>query len=153
MKKSAYLYNNEGLASVAIGYFMKLQGITTLTKALLILPFVFHEPTVRKLKGRSYKRSLEEFIVKNPECIINFNMRFQDFLPITINSISILNDINVIRIVNDSLHFNYENDFSPELSSSIGSRAKNIFKAIDVLNELMKDQDSSSFYLKLKIEL
>jgi hypothetical protein len=119
----------------------------------LILPFVFHEPTVRKLKGRSYKRSLEEFIVKNPECIINFNMRFQDFLPITINSISILNDINVIRIVNDSLHFNYENDFSPELSSSIGSRAKNIFKAIDVLNELMKDQDSSSFYLKLKIEL
>lgn len=153
MSKSAYLYNNEGLASVAIGYFMKLHGVTTLSKAMLILPFVLHEPTVKKLKGRSFKRSLEEFILKNPECIINFNTRFQDFLPITINAISILNDINVTQIVNDSLYYKRATNFSPELASNIGLRAKNIFKAIDVLDELMRDQDSSSFYLKLKIEL
>ena len=80
-------------------------------------------------------------------------MRFQDFLPITINAISILNDINVTQIVDDSLYYNPTTKFSPELASNIGLRAKNIFKALDVLDGLMRDQESSSFYLKLKIEL
>lgn len=153
MKDSGYLYNNEAIACVAIGYFLKQHKMISISKVLFVLPFILHEPTVKKLRSKSYKRSLEEFILKNPECLINFNKRFHDFLPLTINAITILNDINIVTIKKDKIFYNYKSLFSPENSINIGNRAKNFFPAIDQLNELMQEQDSNSFYLKLKIEL
>ncbi|QZE14953.1 hypothetical protein K4L44_03755 [Halosquirtibacter laminarini] len=127
--------------------------VTSIAKALIVLPLVLHEPTMKKLKGRSFKRSIEEFIIKHPECLITFNKRYEDFLPISVNSITILNAINVTRIEKEALLYNIGANFSPENSIKIGKRAKNIFQAIDSLNELIKDEETHSLYLKLKIQL
>ena len=153
MKFNSYLYNNEALASIALGYFLKKQGIISIAKVLLVLPFVLHEPTVKKLKCQSFKRSLEEFILKHPECLLNFNGRFLDFLPLAINALTLLNAMKVIRIKRDMICFNYDSSFFHEYPKNIGARANNMFPAIDVLYELMQDQNINSFYLKLKIEL
>jgi len=153
MKQSGYLYNNEAIASIAIGYFLKKHGATSIAKSLLILPFILHEPTLKKLRGSSFKRSLEEFILKHPECLNNFNNRYLDFLPLSINSITLLYEIGVIKIERDKIIYNYSVSFAPEKSNTIGLRAAKMFSAIDVLHELMQNQDTNSFYLKLKIVL
>jgi len=153
MKQIGYLYNNEAIGSIAIGFFLKLKGKSSISESLLILPFVLHNPTVKKLRNNSLKRSLEEFILKNPECLINFNSRYIDFLPLSINCILLLNDLGVIKIHRDQLYYNDSIIFSPEDSNTIGTRAKYIFPALDALNEIMVDQDEDSLYLKLKIVL
>jgi hypothetical protein len=148
------IYNNEAIAAVAIGYFM--QGHTKIehAKALFVLPFVLHDPTANRLRSRSYKRSLEEFIVSNVDCVINFNDRFIEYLPLTINAITILEAINVIKIDKHYLHFNNTNlVFNPQYDSSLGDRAKKVMKAVDGLREIMFLEDTSSFYLKLKVLL
>lgn len=148
------IYNNEAIAAIAIGYFM--QGHTTLehAKALFVLPFVLHDPTAYKLRSKSHKRSLEEFIVNNVDCVINFNDRFIEYLPLTINAITILEAINVIKIDKKYLHYNNSNlVFNPQHEFSIGERARKIMKAVDGLREMMFLEDTNSFYLKLKVLL
>lgn len=153
MQQTGYIYNNEALASVVLGYFLKRYGTISIPKLVLVLPFVLHSPTVRRLRSNSNKRSLEEFILKNSECLINFNSRYFDFLPLSINSITILKEMEVISIHGDRINYNQYSSFSPERSNKIGSRSQNIFPALDVLIELMKGQDVNSFYLKLKVVL
>ena len=150
---SASINNNEALATVAIGYLLKLSGTMTAAKAMLILPFIFHPPTVRKLRGNSLKRSLEELIVKNPECFISFNARFVDYLPLSVNAVTILQETNLVTVLRDQITFNYATDFSPEYTRKIGKRAGDFLPAIEALSDIFKEQSENSLYLKLKIEL
>ena len=153
MKQSGYLYNNEAIAAIAIGYFMKLHKEIEVAKILCVLPFILHEPSVKKLRNQSNKRSLEEFITKNTECVIGFNSRFLDFLPLSINVITILAESRIIAIEKDRLVFNDASPFSPDNFSGIGNRAKNFFPAIRELHQLMLNEKTNSFYLKLKVTL
>ncbi len=97
---------------------------------------------------------MEEFIIKNVDCIINFNSRFEDYLPLTINSITILREIGLINIDRHNISFN---NAGPELKSltgkNLGSRIQDIFKANEFLSDLMKVEKVNSFYLKLRIAL
>lgn len=145
--------NNEALASIAIGYMAKKYGVISAAKSMLILPFILHPQTVRKLRGSSLKRSLEEFIVKNPECFTSFNARFLDYLPTSVNTLTILREMKIIEIQRDQIKFNYHSNFSPEYARTIGKRAADLFTAVDALVEIFRDQNENSLYLKLKIEL
>lgn len=151
MGGSKYLYNNEAIACVAIGYLLRTHKMLPIAKLVLILPFVLHEPTCKKLRGRSNKRSLEEFILKNPECVMNFSARYLDFLPLSINAVTILYEMGVINIKGNKVHYNHSSSFHPERFELIGQRARNIFPALDSLHEIMQSQDVNSFYLKLNI--
>ncbi|MEJ5092716.1 hypothetical protein GEO21_21975 [Sphingobacterium faecium] len=146
--------NNEALATIALGYLFKIHGPISAAKAVLILPFIFHPPTVKKLRNNSEKRSLEEFILKNPECFFSFNARFIDQLAVSINAITILQEIQVISILRDKINFNCNSKFEPEyFQRKIGKRASNFLYAIEKLSDLFIDQNENSLYLKLKIEL
>ncbi|MET3606885.1 hypothetical protein ABIC74_000727 [Mucilaginibacter rubeus] len=145
--------NNEALASIAIGYMTKKYGVISAAKSMLILPFILHPQTVRKLRGSSLKRSLEEFIVKNPECFTSFNARFLDYLPTSVNTVTILREMNIVQIHRDQIKFNYQSNFSPEYTRVVGKRAIDFFSAIDALVEIFRGQNENSLYLKLKIEL
>jgi len=155
MMQSSYLHNNEALAAVSIGHFLSLQRQIEFSKLLFILPFVLHEPSVKRLRSSSYKRSLEEFIIKNIDCVINFNSRFEDYLPVTVNSVTILREIGVISVDGTLIRFNpdFEELFLPEENDSVGDRASDIFKANKSLHKLMQIETTESFYLKLRILL
>jgi len=152
MNNTNYSYNNEAIATVALGYFMSVKSEVELAKILFVLPFILHEPCLRKLKNSSNKRSLEEFIIKNPETMMGFNTRYFNYLPLSINSITILSETKIIEVVNDVLSFNGSSTFNP-LNNPIGKRAKELFKGIDQLQDIMSSETSASFYLKLKITL
>ena len=153
MQSSRYLYNNEALASVTLGYFVKKYGTISVPKLMLVLPFVLHGPTLRCLRNKSNKRSLEELILKNNECFVNFNARFLDFMPLFINTLTILGELNIISIRNNEIHYNMSSLFSPNDFSNLGNRAQEILDALDALIVIMREQDVSSLYLKLKVVL
>lgn len=148
--KSIYIFNNEALASVVFGYLLEQYRCIETAKSLLILPFVFHEPTLRNLNSASNKRSIEEFIAQYPTSIIEFNSRFLAYLPLAINSIAILEMADVISITKDELQFNATREFSPK---DIGQRASRVFRGINKLMPLMVEETVNSLYLKLKIQL
>lgn len=148
--KSQYIFNNEAIASVAFGYFISINKQVSFAKAVLFFPFVLHDLTVKRLNSSSYKRSIEEFIVQYPSCLVNFNTRFLDFLPLAINSITILNEAKVITIHQDEILYNDESNFLPK---SAGKRIEKIIKATEALSILLMQEKTSSLYLKLKIRL
>lgn len=152
MIQNNFRFNNEAIASISIGYFLRIHGSVEITKLLFILPFVLHEPTVKRLRNQAFKRSLDEFILKNPDVILGFNARYFAYLPLSMNSLTILKEMEIISVEKDIIKFNYKSRFDPEYAP-VGSRAIQLFGAIDNLCQLMIYETSSSFYQKLKITL
>lgn len=148
-----YIYNNEAISSIALGYFMSKVKVISINKFMLVLPFVLHEQTLNQLNNNSINRSLEELIIKKPLLLSNYNSRFKDFLILTINSVTILNELDVITLDREFIYYNEKSSFNKNNMRDIGNRIKKIMKGIDNLIDIIKSQDSNSLYLILKIEL
>ena len=76
-KNIGSIYNNEAIASLALGLCIRNLKVISIPKTMLILAFLLHEPTAKKLRSISLKRSLEEFVLKNPEVVMGFNWIYQ----------------------------------------------------------------------------
>lgn len=148
-----FIYNNEAISTIALGYFMSKVGVISIPKFMLVLPFVLHEQTLKQLNNNSINRSLEELMIKKPLILSNFNSRFKDFLPITTNSVTILNELGIIKLDRQYIYFNEESNFNNRELNEIGTRVKKIMKGIDSLIEIIANNDTNSLYLTLKIEL
>lgn len=147
---SQYIFNNEAIAAVAIGHLARINKELPFAKAVLYLPFLLHEPTLRRLNSISNKRSIEEFIAQYPDALVNFNARFLDFLPLTLNSITILYEAGVISISQEHIVYNERSDFSP---FKVGNRAERVIRACRAISLLLQEENVNSLYLKLKIQL
>lgn len=148
-----YIYNNEAISSIALGYFMSKVGVISINKFMLVLPFVLHEQTLKQLNNNSINRSLEELIIKKPLLLSNFNSRFKDFLILSTNSVTILNELEVIKLDRKFIYYNEQSSFNKNNMRDIGKRIDKIMKGIDNLINIITAQDSNSLYLILKIEL
>lgn len=146
-------YNNEALASVCIGHYISLCSQVSLPKAMLVLPFLFHEQTARRLRGTSNKRSLDEFIIGNTECLINFNKRYIDFLPVSVNAIALLSEMTIIELSEKVIRLRDNTDFNPSFYSNLGKRAKSLLSSAEGLFPILQQEPDWSAYLKLKITL
>lgn len=153
LKNNLFIYNNEAISTIALGYFMSKVKVISIPKFILILPFVLHEQTLRQLNNNSINRSLEELIIKKPLLLSNFNSRFKDYLPLSINSVTILNELKVIKLDREYIYFNEESNFRTRDLTDIGTRIHKITKGLDNLIEIITNIDNNSLYLTLKIEL
>lgn len=153
LKNNLFIYNNEAISTIALGYFMSKVRIISLPKFMLVLPFVLHEQTLKQLNNNSINRSLEELIIKKPLILSNFNSRFKDFLPLSINSVTILNELGIVQLDREYIYFNEKSIFNKRDLNEIGDRIKKIMKGIDSLIEIITNDDNNSLYLTLKIEL
>ncbi len=148
--RANYLYNNEAVSTVAIGHFIRTHKMVDIATILMILPFVLHEPSVKRLNSIANKRSLEEFIVMYPDCLVNLNSRFLDFLPLAINAITILSEGKTIQINRDKVFFIGDEEYNLEKS---GKRIQKNVKANMALSSLFELEKTSNIFLKLKIQL
>lgn len=153
IKNNLFIYNNEAISAIALGYFMSRVRVITIPKFMLVLPFILHEQTLKQLNNNSINRSLEELVTKKPLLLANFNSRFKDFLPLSVNSITILNELQIIKMDRQYIYFNEESNFNPYSSKDIGNRIKKIMKGLDRLIGIITSADSNTLYLTLKIEL
>ena len=108
---------------------------------------------MKVLKSKSTKRSLEEFIIKNLDVITNFNSRFEDYLPLSINCLTLLVESKIVRLEGCNVIFNDSDKDHFAATNSLGSRANDIFLANEIVSQLMKIESTSSFYLKLRVVL
>lgn len=150
---SHFIYNNEAIGAIGIASVIKHCQSLSYSKSLLILPFLFHEDTVSTLKrSNSIIRSSEEMMVKKVNNFGNFNARYYSLLPISINSLMLLNHIGEIIITEKHILNSLQNKID-YTNLTLGKRAQNIIKASPKLAELLLNEDDKSLYLNLRIQL
>jgi len=145
-----YFYNNIGICSSAlVATLQEFDREVELTKLFLIMPFLSHKQLTNYLsRGNVNILSLDSLLIDKKSYFTNFNKRFYQSLPLTINTLQYLNDIEIIQIEKNKVTLlkNIQYD------STMGKRAEKIYKAskniVKILNE-----SNEKLYLNLRIEL
>ena len=91
-------FNNIGICATAIAAILNREKYISLTKALLIMPLVMHDSTLRFLAKQNVRgRRVAAFASMNPEFVANFDKRYQDSLVVSLNSIQFLISLGYVR--------------------------------------------------------
>ncbi|MEZ2622813.1 three component ABC system middle component [Paenalcaligenes hominis] len=82
------MYNNPGICATAILAVLAHAKQLSVAKALLIMPLVMHDETVRYMgNGRVVFREVASLVAHRPDLFANFNSRFRESIVITVNAI------------------------------------------------------------------
>ncbi len=144
----------EVLAFIGFCHFLIIQKECSLSKSLLFLPFVLHEPTLRILTdGRINSRSLDEVIMKNPLIMSGFNDRYTDYLSTSLNVLTLMHEAELITVVGESIVLRNENSIL-EFISKIpkGGKMARLKLASNSLHYLLVNNDIE-LYSKLRIQI
>lgn len=146
------LYNNEMIAAFSIASVLLHLKKATISQLILIMPIITDKKTLDFLSKKSTKvRSIEELVIKRPECLINFNNRYLSNMIVSLNSLVLLQDMKIIILDNKNV---YHNDFSrlDFNSEMLGSRLKKIISCSEKLANLLDDR-IENLYLQLRVNL
>ncbi len=151
MKTTPYIYNNEAISIVAIITVLEKLKQIDIAKIMLILPFLYHKKTLSFIEKTNIELlTLEEF-TEQKLLFTNFQDRFLTYLPITINSLTILKEMKLIDIKNNKIIYKPDNKFDI-LNNKLGERVKNIVSSASKLSNLLRE-DTINLYYQLRIEL
>lgn len=152
MKEVYYIYNNEAIAScIFLAYLQNVKSID-MAQSCLILPFLLDDRTVMYFTNirDDYDNSLEYIVNNSPKLFTSFNKRYLSLLPITINSILLLNKNKQIGISSNNIltkvGFIYD-------EVDMGNRFERIKKVIPFLASILNKYSTSQLYKILKVQL
>lgn len=152
MKEVYYIYNNEAIAScIFLAYLQNVKSID-MAQSCLILPFLLDDRTVMYFTNirDDYDNSLEYIVNNSPKLFTSFNKRYLSLLPITINSILILNKNKQIGISSNNILTKV--DFIYD-EVDMGNRFERIKKVIPFLASILNKYSTSQLYKILKVQL
>lgn len=152
MKEVYYIYNNEAIAScIFLAYLQNVKSID-MAQSCLILPFLLDDRTVMYFTNiRDDNDNSLEYIVNNrPKLFTSFNKRYLSLLPITINSILLLNKNKQIGISSNNILTKV--DFIYD-EVDMGNRFERIKKVIPFLASILNKYSTSQLYKILKVQL
>ena len=152
MKEVYYTYNNEAIASCVFLELLQKVGTIDIARSCLILPFLLDDRTVKCFQRLSdeEKISLEYIIKEQPRLFTSFNKRYLSLLPITINSLILLNKNSQIRITSSKI--SAKDEFSYE-GTDMGIRFNEIKKALPAFVRMIEKYSTVQLYRILKIQL
>lgn len=143
------LFNNIALSSISICFILNHFPSLELNKVMLIMPFITHKDLLQYISNANADfKSIEELIAKKPTCFSNFNQRFYDTLPLTVNSIQFLHDMQMI-VFSDGL-VSLLNPIEYELG--MGKRLHKINKASEKLAKILA-VNPTDLYLNLRVQI
>lgn len=144
--------SNEILTGIAILSVLKITKELEITKCLLIEPLLSYKSIRNYLKNSNSKvRSIEELMVKQNVVFSNFNRRFYEKLPLSINSILLMSQLKLLHIEKNLIVFTGDQfDFKEK---SLGKSVQDIIATRDNLAEILTKEAASSLYLCLRVEL
>ena len=151
MKEIYYTYNNEAIASCV--FLSVLDRIKTLdiARSCLMLPFLLDDRTIAYFdKNRNAEFTLEQMKKEQPKLFISFNKRYLSLLPVTINSLMILNKSNQINIGREIY---IVNDVLPIYNSMMGERFDKIIDVVPVFLSVIDGYSTKQLYKLLNIQL
>jgi hypothetical protein len=150
MKEIYYTYNNEAIASCVLLSAIQQTKAIDIARSCLILPFLLDDRTVRNLQSRNAEEmNLENFIKEQPRLFSSFNKRYLALLPISINSLLLLNKSNQIQI---AANISSKSDLS-FADANLGDRYNKIGEALPNLLNMLKEYSTPQLYQLLKIQL
>lgn len=124
------------------------------SKSLLILPLVLHDPLVKYLKdGRVVIKGIEDLILSKVEYFLNYNERYFNYLPLSLNTIIFAKKMGYIEVNNnqiipikeeiENINFN---------SKELGNRLNDVYKASNNIVKIL-EEDINELYFKFRIEI
>ena len=152
MKEVYYIYNNEAIAScIFLAYLQSVKSINV-AQSCLILPFLLDDRTVTYFMNirDDDDNSLEYMVYNRPKLFASFNKRYLSLLPITINSILLLNKNKQIGISSNNIFTKV--DFIYD-EVDMGNRFERIKKVIPFLGSILNKYSTSQLYKILKVQL
>ena len=152
MKEVYYIYNNEAISScIFLAYLQNVKSID-MAQSCLILPFLLDDRTVMYFTNirDDYDNSLEYIVNNSPKLFTSFNKRYLSLLPITINSILLLNKNKQIGISSNNILTKV--DFIYD-EVDMGNRFERIKKVIPFLASILNKYSTSQLYKILKVQL
>ena len=150
MSKSYYVYNNEAIASLILEKALCLLNEIEIARFLLILPIVLEDRIIVKMRTGSFS-DFGEFVGKHPTLFANFNDRYLDLIPISINSLTLLKEMGVLTTRKNKIFHNpnHTNFSKPILSN----RLENISGQMQNFINLTSGYETNTLYKILKIRL
>lgn len=141
-------YNNVGICAVALMSVLSRIHRLSLPKALLVMPLVMHEGTVKFLSNANARqRQIAALVAARADLFANFRQRYESSLVVTLNTIQIL-------VESGHIHFDKEiRALRPlDINNSFGSRAMRIEKASANIAALLESSEAE-LYLNMRIWL
>ena len=141
-------YNNVGICAVALMGVLSRTNRLSLAKALLVMPLVMHEGTVRFLGNSNVRqRHIAALVTTRADLFANFRQRYESGLVVTLNT---------IQLLVESGHLRFEKDIRLlrplDITKSFGLRALKIEKASTNLAALLESTEEE-LYLNMRVWL
>ena len=153
MNKSAYyLYNNVAITAGAIVAMLKSTQSIELAIVALFLPLLLDDNIVRKINEKD-EYSFDNIISLNVLNISNFNERYRDILPLLMDAISILLDMEIIVLRGVFIVNRKFGVCSSVIDECDSMRLQAIAIAADQLMKVTQNIDLSNMYFRLNVEL
>lgn len=148
MKEIYYVYNNEAIASCIFLSILNNIDRLDIARSCLVLPFLLDDRTVSYL-SKNQDMELEDMIKGQSRLFTSFNKRYLSLLPVTINSLTILNASNQISIGNEIVATTqlYSKD------ENLGERFTKIEGVIPDFLSMIEKYSTIQLYKILKVQL
>ncbi|AHE26657.1 hypothetical protein BBJ_3232 [Burkholderia pseudomallei NCTC 13178] len=141
-------YNNVGICSIGLMSVLEHAKSVTLPKALLVMPLVMHDGTVRYLgDSRVARREAAALVAQRPDLFANFATRYDDSLAMTVNAIQLLVEVGFVRFDGGLTLLK-----SLEVDPAFGKRAQKIAKAAGHIASLLTGP-VEELYLNFRVQL
>ena len=152
MNKSAYyLYNNVAITAGAIVAMLKSTERVDLAKIALFLPLLLDDNIVKKINEKS-EYSFDNIVSLNVLNMSNFNERYRNILPLLMDALSILLDMEVI-VLRGAFVINRKSEICASMLECDSIRLQFISSAASKLMKVTQNMDLSKMYYSLNVEL
>lgn len=141
-------YNNIGICAVALMVVLSRTGLLSLPRALLVMPLVMHEGTVKFMGNSNVRqRQIAALVAARADLFANFRQRYESSLVVTLNTIQVL-------VESGHIHFDKEIHILRALNvnKDFGARAAKIEKASTNIAALLESSEEE-LYLNLRVWL
>lgn len=151
MEENKFLYNNEGIALIAILSILSKMERLEYSKVFLILPLLLNDNIVSFVKNKkSTVIGIQDLVSRRIKNFSNFNKSYENFFTLTFNSICIAEELNLICIEENEIV--YVNNVFDIDSTNFGNRASNIVLSSTKIVDVLKT-DAIQLYSTLKIRI
>ena len=147
-----YIYNNVAIVACAIMSLLNVTSKISLSKVALLMPIILDDSISQKMRYQNYL-TFDAIITQNQINLSNFNNRYVDLLPQVVNGISLLLDLNLVRLQGECVEVIDTGFYQTYIKSCDSKRLCVINEISAKLLGMIKDTDVAKEYSKLNIEL
>ncbi|WP_306455854.1 three component ABC system middle component [Serratia fonticola] len=141
------IYNNELIGVLSLQEVLFITKKCTIVNLAIVLPIIFHKKSLNYLAHKKTKIiSIQDLLLTKPELLSSLNKRYYNFLPITINCLSLCIENNIASLENGEFSFS-KRLIDDMLLTQLGNRVIKIKAASENIASIISDSPSNVYDL------